>query len=125
MNPNFAPATHFSREVHIDRGVLLAQLPAAIPYRVFTLRGDLIRIPEKNGAVWIGMTNLGLRHLGLDLPMMRLDFAFDGLSEREIHDFMSCYDLWLRNRGSKLPSDGTGGLVPWHGECRDGSPDNV
>ena len=42
------------------------------------------------------MTNLGMRHLGPDLPMMRLDFAFDGLSKRE---FMSSYDLAIKEPG--------------------------
>ena len=45
------------------------------------------------------MTNLGIGHLGLGRPMMRLDFAFDGSSKREIHDFMSSYDLAIKEPG--------------------------
>jgi hypothetical protein len=90
----FTPVEHFAREVQIEREEFLRQLPGAIGNRTFTRNGNLIRIPEKNGAVWIKMTELGERHLGqLDLPMMRLDFAFEGLSDTEINDFMGTYEL--------------------------------
>jgi hypothetical protein len=57
---------------------------------VFTLHGDLIRISEKSGSVWIGMTTLVGAHRGeVKLPVMRLDLAFEGLSESEIADFVS------------------------------------
>lgn len=97
----FTPIEHFSREVQADREEFLRELPAAIEDRSFTLNGDLIRIPEKNGAVWIRMTALGDRHLGqLDLPTMRLDFAFEGLAQADIDEFMSTYQLrTLRGSG--------------------------
>jgi hypothetical protein len=88
------PVRHFSRELNIDREAFIGQLPSAIPHRVFTLHGDLIRISEKFGSVWIGMTTLVEAHRGeMKLPVMRLDFAFEGLSDSEIEDFVSSYNV--------------------------------
>jgi hypothetical protein len=97
----FVPIEHLAREVQTSREEFLRELPDAISNREFTLNGDLIRIPENNGAVWIRMTDLGDKHLGqLDLPMMRLDFAFEGLSQAEIDKFMETYDVrTLRGTG--------------------------
>lgn len=106
MNPyftreTFTPVEHFAREVQITRDEFLRQLPDAISHREYTLDGELVRVAEKNGAVWIRMSDLGEKHLGqLDLPMMRLDFAFEGMSPAEIDEFMDAYDLQtLRGSG--------------------------
>ncbi len=88
----FTPVQDFSREVQIDREEFLRQLPGAIEPRPFSVDGDLVTIPEGNGHVCIKMTPLANEHLGkLDLPMMRVDYAFTGLSEDEIGKFMETY----------------------------------
>jgi hypothetical protein len=102
----FTPVRHFTREINIDREAFIGQLPSAIPHQVFTLRGDLIRISEKSGSVWIGMTTLVRAHQEQTrAPMMRLDFAFDGLSESEIEEFMASYSVVANKRCPKLPFD--------------------
>ena len=96
----FTPVRHFTREINIDREAFIGQLPSAIPHQVFTLRGDLIRISEKSGSVWIGMTTLVEAHRGeMKLPVMRLDFAFEGLSDSEIEDFVSSYNVVATQTG--------------------------
>ena len=88
----YKPVQDFSREVQIDRREFLRQLPGAIEPRSFNVDGDLVTIPEGNGHVCIRMTPLANEHLGkLDLPMMKVDFAFSGLSEDEIGQFMETY----------------------------------
>ena len=95
-----SPVRHFSRELNIDREAFIGQLPTALPQRVFTLHGDLIRIFEKNGSVWIGMTTLVEAHRGdMKSPVMRLDFAFEGLSDSEIEDFVSSCSVVARQTG--------------------------
>ena len=90
----FTPVRHFSREIDIDREAFMGQLPSAIQHQVFTLHGDLIRISGKSGLVWIGLTTLVRAHQEkARLPMMRLDFAFEGLSESEIEEFMASYSV--------------------------------
>lgn len=89
----FAPVEHFSREVQIDRDEFLRQLPGAIEPHTFTLEGDFVKIPEAGGVVVIRLASLPNEQLGqLDLPMMKLDFAFFGLSQGEIDAFMKTYE---------------------------------
>ncbi len=89
----FTPVDHFSREVQIDRDEFLRQLPGAIDNRVYKLHGDLVTIPESGGQICIRMNRLPDSRLGkLTLPMMRLDFAFDGMTDTEIDTFMDGYD---------------------------------
>lgn len=89
----FTPVDSFSREVQISRDEFLHQLPDAIGKRAFDIDKDLIAIRVGEGEVAIRMTNLENTDLGqLDLPMMRLDFAFHGLSDREIDNFMDSYE---------------------------------
>jgi hypothetical protein len=105
----FTAVRHFSRELNIGREAFIGQLPSSIPHRMFTLHGDLIRISEKSGSVWIGMTTLVEAHRGeMRLPVIRLDFAFEGLSDSEIDDFMSRSNVVAKQTGPKLPLDGTG-----------------
>jgi hypothetical protein len=90
--PQVAPSAvrYFFTELNIDREAFIGQLPTALQPRVFTLHGDLIRISEKNGLVWIGMTTLVEAHRGeMKSSVMRLDFAFEGLSQSEIEEFVS------------------------------------
>ena len=94
------PVRHFTCEINIDREALIGQLPSAIPHQVFTVHGDLIRISEKSGLVWIGMTTLMRAHQEQTrAPMMRLDFAFEGLSESEIEEFMASYSVVAKQTG--------------------------
>ena len=89
----FSPVHNFSREVQIDRDEFLRQLPGGIEPRTFSVDGNLITIPEGNGQVCIRLTPLANEHLGkLDLPMMKVDFAFNGLSDDEIEKFMTTYE---------------------------------
>jgi hypothetical protein len=117
-----SPVRHFSTELNIDREAFIGQLPTALQPRVFTLHGDLIRISEKNGSVWIGMTTLFESHRGdIKSPVMRLDFAFEGLSESEIEDFVSSCSVVatqtgpeaaaLMARGACLGTGGVPGTV--------------
>ena len=88
----FTPLDHLSREVQIDRDEFLRQLPGAIGGRAFSVDGDIITVPEGGGQVRIRLTQLKDKHLGqLDLPMMRIDFDFNGLWD-EIKAFMVDYD---------------------------------
>ena len=105
MNPSptqkaFTPVRHFTREISIDREAFIGQLPSAIPHQVFTLHGDLIRVAEKSGLVWIGMTTLLRAHQEQTRkPMIRLDFAFEGFSESEIEEFMASYSVVAKQTG--------------------------
>jgi hypothetical protein len=83
---------------------------------VFTLHGDLIRVSEKNGSVWIGMTTLVEAHRGeMKSAVLRLDLAFEGLSQSEIEEFVSsCSVCGYTNGARSCRFDGTGG-VPEHG----------
>src|SRR6476620_4862188 len=87
----FTPLDQFSREVQIDRDEFLRQL--LIGGRVFSVHGDIITVPEGGGQVRIRLTDLKDKHLGqLDLPMLRIDFDFNGLWDEEIKAFMVDYD---------------------------------
>lgn len=89
----FTPVQSFSRDVQITREDFLRQLPAAIENRSFDIDGDLIAIRAGAGIVGIRMTTLENNELGeLDLPMMRLDFAFKDMSDVEIDSFMDTYE---------------------------------
>ena len=110
----FTPVRHFTHEINIDREEFIGRLPSAIPHQVFTVHGDLIRISEKSGSVCIGMTTLVRAHQEQTrAPMMRLNFAFEGLSESEIEEFMDSYSVVAKPNGSRSCR------LMARGECRD------
>lgn len=89
----FTPVQAFSRNVQITREDFLRQLPDAIDNRSFEAEGDLIAVRVGGGVAGIRMTQLENKELGqLDLPMMRLDFAFKNMSDAEIDSFMDTYE---------------------------------
>ncbi len=89
----FTPVDHLSREVQIDRAEFLRQLPAAVGDRPFSVEGNVITVQDGAGRARIRMTELGVKQLGqLDLPMMRIDFDFTGLSDEKVQAFMVDYD---------------------------------
>ncbi len=89
----YTPVDHFTRDVQIDREEFLRQLPDAVDKRQFEIDGDIISIPEKDGAVHIRITDLGVKEMGeLKLPMLRLDFAFQNMRDEDIDAFMDIYE---------------------------------
>ena len=93
MPETFTPVDHLSREVQIDREEFERQLPGSVDNRPSTIEGDLVTVREGEGCVRIRLTDLRVKHLGqLDLPMMRLDFSFHQLTDKEIDSFMDGYD---------------------------------
>lgn len=89
----FTPVDRFTREVQIHREEFLRQLPGAIEDRPYEVSGDLITVQAGDGTMAILMTDLGARQVGsMMLPMMRLDFAFEGVSDADIDDLMDVYD---------------------------------
>ena len=89
----FTPLDRLSREVQIEGEEFLRQLPGAIGGRAFSVDGDIITVAEGGGQVRIRLTDLKDKHLGqLELPMMRVDFDFNGLRDEEIKAFMVDYD---------------------------------
>lgn len=96
----FTPVT---REVQIDRDEFLRQLPDAIENRPHDIAGNLVTVSEGQGYVRIRLTDLGVKHMGqLDLPMMKLDFQFDNLTDEQIDGFMDGYDRHTLRGGSGM-----------------------
>ena len=85
---------HFTREAQLTREEFLRQLPGAVGDLKYRADGNSIVINgNANKLIRINLTDLGIEEKGsLDLPMQRVEFSFENMSDTEIDEFMANWD---------------------------------
>ncbi len=85
--------TDFTRKVQLTREEFMRQLPDAVGGLNYSNTGDNVVIGDGSKLVRIKLTDLGIDELGsLDLPMQRVDFSFEDMSDTEVQSFMERWD---------------------------------
>jgi protein involved in polysaccharide export with SLBB domain len=86
-------AQSFSRKVQSTRDEFLRQLPDAAGGFKPQVDNDNLLLSDGTKIVHINLTDLGIEEKGsLDLPMQRVDFSFENMSDDDIAAFMTHWD---------------------------------
>ena len=82
-----------SRKAQITREEFLRQLPDAAGHMGHKVDGNDIVIGDGRQRVRIHLTDLGIEDKGsLELPMQKVEFNFENMSESDADEFMGHWD---------------------------------
>lgn len=92
---------HLSKEMGITREDFFRSLPAFISQRNHQLLPDGVSILDGNRrSIIIKVESAGSRVLGtLELPVLRVSFAFAGYTTDEVEEFLAGFDRTLHRGG--------------------------
>ncbi len=86
-------AQGFTRKVQLTRDEFLRQLPDAAGTLTPRVDNENVYLSDGSKVVRIQLTDLGIEDKGsLHLPMQRVEFSFENMSEAEAGAFMSRWD---------------------------------
>ena len=86
-------ANSISRKAQITREEFMRQLPDAAGFMGHSVDGNDIVIGNGGQRVHIHLTDLGIEDKGaLELPMQKVDFNFENMSDEDADQFMGHWD---------------------------------
>lgn len=86
--------TTLRRKAQLTRVEFMRELPAAVGDCPWQEQDQAVVVsPARGQTVTIVLTDLGIERKGeLDLPMLGIDFRFDGMSDDDIRAFLATWD---------------------------------
>lgn len=98
MNPPIPE--HFQREMGVTRREFMRTLPSAIAPLAWESAGEQLLIPHPAGSIRLTLAPAQVRRIAsLELPVLRVEFAFHGLDAGQRESFMHRFDLAFHRGG--------------------------